>query len=278
MNHSKVAFITGASRGIGAESAVALAKAGFDVAITARTMSAGQSQDYVAGHMTLPGSLDATAVAVRQYGREALCLKADVLEPDSVHEAASQALEHFGQVDLLFNNAIYQGDGNLTPVLEVKREHMDAMYQGNVYTPLALVQAFLPGMLERGQGTIFNMLSHTALHNPPAAADKGGWNFVYPSSKAALGRMAGALRVEHPNSGLRVFNIEPGTVITEVMRSAGIDETTLAQFKTCTPQSIAAVVAWLADNEPDKAWQPEELLRAPFIAKQLGLLDAQSLL
>ncbi|MFK7730079.1 MAG: SDR family oxidoreductase [Pseudomonadales bacterium] len=278
MSQTPTAFISGASRGIGAESAVALARAGYNVAITARTMSEGQSQDYVAGHMLLPGSLEATAAAVQAYGREALCLQADVLEPDTIQAAADQALQHFGHIDLLFNNAIYQGEGNLTRTLDLERKHLDAMYQGNVYTPLALVQAFLPGMLERGQGTILNMLSHTAFHNPPAAADKGGWNFVYPSSKAALGRMAGALRMEHPGSGLRVFNIEPGTVITEVMRSAGIDEKTLAQFKTCTPQSIAAVVAWLAENEPREEWTPDELLRAPSIAKQLDLLGVESLL
>ncbi len=277
MSKNKTAFISGASRGIGAESAVALAKAGYDVAITARTMSEGQSQDYVAGHMPLPGSLEATAAAVRAFGREALCLQADVLKADTIQSAADQALQHFGHIDLLFNNAIYQGEGNLTRTLDLEPRHLDAMYQGNVYTPLALVQAFLPGMLKQGQGTILNMLSHTAFHNPPAAADKGGWNFVYPSSKAALGRMAGALRVEHPDAGLRVFNIEPGTVITEVMRSAGIDEKTLAQFKTCTPQSIAAVVAWLAENEPEDAWEPEHLLKAPSIAKQLGLLDTPSL-
>lgn len=278
MSKTPTAFISGASRGIGAESAVALARAGFNVAITARTMSEGQSQDYVAGHMPLPGSLEATASAVRAFGREALCLQADVLEPETIQAAADQALEHFGHIDLLFNNAIYQGEGNLTRTLDLERKHLDAMYQGNVYTPLALVQAFLPGMLEQGHGTILNMLSHTAFHNPPAPADKGGWNFVYPSSKAALGRMAGALRVEHPDSGLRVFNIEPGTVITEVMRSAGIDEKTLAQFKTCTPQSIAAVVAWLAENEPEPEWQPDQLLRAPSIAKKLGLLGVDALL
>jgi len=274
----KVAFVSGASRGIGAESAVALAKSGFDVAITARTLSDGESHDYVAGNMPLPGSLEATAEAIKSYGGEALCLKADILQAESIQAAADKALAHFGRIDLLFNNAIYQGPGNLVSVLDTQRDHLEMMYQGNVYTPLSLVQTFLPTMLAQGGGTILNMLSHTALHDPPAPADKGGWGFVYPSSKAALGRMAGALRVEHPDSGLRVFNIEPGTVITAVMRSAGIDEKALARYKTCSPQSIASVVAWLADNEPREEWRPTELLRAPSIAKELGYLDADSLL
>ncbi|MEH6581814.1 MAG: SDR family oxidoreductase [Halioglobus sp.] len=273
-----VAFITGASRGIGAESAVALAKAGYDVAITARTLAEGESHDHVGKATPLPGSLEATAAAVRAVGGEALCLQADILEEASVIGAAEQAKSHFGQIDLLFNNAVYQGTGNQEPVLEVTRAQLDAIFQGNLFTPLALVKAVLPGMLERQSGTIINMVSYTAFNNPPAPADKGGWGFAYPSSKAAFGRMAGSLRVEHPDSGLRCFNLEPGTVVTEVMKAAGITEDVMKRFKPCTPAAIAAVVAWLAQNEPLAEWQPEETLRGPAIAKQLELLNAPSLL
>lgn len=274
----KVAFITGASRGIGAESAVALASAGYRVAITARTLSEGETHDHVGSAAALPGSLEATAAAVERVGGEALCLRGDILDEDSMVSAARAALDHFGRVDLLFNNAVYQGTGNVEPLLDVSAEQLRAIYQGNVITPLALVQALLPGMLEQRGGTILNMVSLSAFHNPPAAGDKGGWGFAYPSSKAAVSRMAGSLRAEHPDTGLRVFNLEPGTVITEVMRMLKIDEAIEARFKPCTPAAIAAVVAWLADNEPDPAWQPDAVLSAPGIAKTLGLLHAPSLL
>ncbi|TDG13736.1 SDR family NAD(P)-dependent oxidoreductase [Seongchinamella unica] len=275
---TKVAFITGASRGIGAEAAVALARRGYRVAITARTLGDGEQHDHMGSDAPLPGSLEATAAAVRAAGGEALCLRADILDEQSVVDAALEATARFGAVDLLFNNAVYQGPGNQEPVLAVTREQLNCIYQGNVFTPLALVRTLLPGMLERGQGTIINMVSYTAFHNPPAAADQGGWSFGYPSSKAALARMAGALRVEHADSGLRFFNIEPGTVITEVMKAAGMTEELMARFKPCTPQAIAAVVAWLADNEPLAEWQPEQTLAAPAIAKQLDLLRVPSLL
>ncbi|MEZ5502427.1 MAG: SDR family NAD(P)-dependent oxidoreductase [Halioglobus sp.] len=68
---SKVAYITGASRGIGAESAVALARAGYAVAITARTLSDGERHDHIGKSTPLPGSLEATAAAVRAVGGEA---------------------------------------------------------------------------------------------------------------------------------------------------------------------------------------------------------------
>ena len=85
---NKVAFITGASRGIGAESAVALAQAGYQVAITARTLSEGERHDYIGSSTELPGSLEATAAAVQRAGGEALCLRGDILEPQSMVAAA----------------------------------------------------------------------------------------------------------------------------------------------------------------------------------------------
>ena len=274
----KVAFVTGASRGIGAESAVALARAGLNVAITARTLSDGESHDHIGKATPLPGSLEATAVAVQSVGGEALCLQADILNEASIVAAAEAALAHFGHIDLLFNNAVYQGTGNQEPLLDVTRKQLDAIYQGNLFTPLALVKCLLPSMLEHQQGTIINMVSYTAFNNPPASADKGGWGFAYPSSKAAFARMAGSLRVEHPDSGLRCFNLEPGTVITEVMKAAGITDEVMKRFRPCTAAAIAAVVAWLAENDPSPEWQPDEILRGPAIAKHLDLLQTPSLL
>jgi len=276
--NDKVAFITGASRGIGAESAVALAQAGYRVAITARTLSDGERHDHVGSSNELPGSLEATAAAVKRAGSEALCLRGDLLEPQSMIAAAQAALQHFGRIDVLFNNAVYQGTGNVEPLLELNEKQLQAIYQGNVFTPLALVQTILPGMIERGSGTLLNMVSLSAFTNPPAAGDKGGWGFAYPSSKAALARMAGSLRAEHPSAGLRVFNLEPGTVMTEVMRMLGIDEAIMARFKPCSPATIAAVVAWLADNDPSPDWEPEDVLHGPAIAKELKLLQTPSLL
>ena len=276
--HDKVAFITGASRGIGAESAVALARSGYRVAITARTLSDGESHDHVGSKEILPGSLNATAAAVEAIGGEALCLRGDILDPRSMIAAAEATLEHFGRIDLLFNNAVYQGTGNVEPLLDITPEQLQAIYQGNVFTPLALVQALLPTMLAQGCGTVLNMVSHSAFTAPPAAAAQGGWGFAYPSSKAALSRMASSIRAEHPESGLRVFNLEPGLVMTDVMRLAGIDDAVMARFKPCTPAAIAAVVCWLAQNEPREDWDPLNVLRCPAIAKQLNLLQTPSLL
>ncbi|MEE4659434.1 MAG: SDR family oxidoreductase [Halieaceae bacterium] len=273
-----VAFITGASRGIGAETAVALARDGYDVGITARSLNDGEVFDHNGILAPLPGSLHATAAKVEAYGRRALCLKADILDEKGTVDALRQTQETFGRIDVLFNNATYQGIGNMEPVLELTREHFDAIYQANIFSPLALIKTAIPLMQQQGGGTIINMLSATAFTDPPAPPSAGGWGFAYASSKAALGRLAGCLLAEHAGAGLRIFNTEPGTVITEVMKQAGIAEMILKYANPCPAVAVAEVIARLCQRDPEPDWLSDGVLHLPAIARELNLLDAPSLL
>lgn len=268
----KVAFITGASRGIGAATAVAMAKAGYDLALTARTVQEGEQHEHGSWNsMTkpLPGSLESTAAEAREYGADVLLLRSDILDQDSVLAAVDQALQHFGHIDFLFNNACYQGPGNLQRLLDVTIEQAKAIYQGNVLTPLALVQKVLPGMLERKSGAIVNMVSGSALADPPAPADQGGWGFVYPSSKAALIRMVPSLRVEHKDSGVRFFSVEPGFVLTEVMKANGFGDDIPTLFKPTPTGAIADIVHWLVESEDALGYQDKTVIHAPQLHKKL---------
>lgn len=272
MTQRKVAFITGASRGIGAVTAIALARAGYNLALTARTLREGEQHEHGAWasqKSALPGSLEATAAAARAYGAETLLLRSDILDTASVLAAADQALEHFGRVDLLCNNACYQGPGNLQRVLDVTLEQAEKVYRGNVLTPLALVQRLLPGMLAQGEGSLINMVSGSAMADPPAPADQGGWSFVYPSSKAALIRMVPSLRVEHAGSGLRFFNVEPGFVLTEAMKAIGFGVDVPTLYQATEPEAIAAVVVWLAESDAALAWHDKGVIRAPQLHRKL---------
>ena len=272
MTQRKVAFITGASRGIGAVTAIALARAGYNLALTARTLREGEQHEHGAWasqKSALPGSLEATAAAARAYGAETLLLRSDILDTASVLAAADRALEHFGRVDLLCNNACYQGPGNLQRVLDVTLEQAEKVYRGNVLTPLALVQRLLPGMLAQGEGSLINMVSGSAMADPPAPADQGGWSFVYPSSKAALIRMVPSLRVEHAGSGLRFFNVEPGFVLTEAMKANGFGVDVPTLYQATEPEAIAAVVVWLAESDAALAWHDKGVIRAPQLHRKL---------
>lgn len=270
----KVAFITGASRGIGAKAAVELAAAGYDVAITARTVSEGEAHEHgswQSAASALPGSLESVAAAVREHGRDVLYYRADVLEPATLIDAADGVLGEWGHIDLLFNNATYQGPGNMTPVMALQPEQLQKIYQANVFSPLALIQKVLPTMLGRGSGMVINMVSGSALHDPPAPADKGGWGFGYSSSKAALIRMAGVLRVEHAGGGVDFINVEPGFVLTEVMKANNLapPEEFVRKYGTA-PEVVAQVVRWLATDNAAREWYDNQVIHIPELARKLG--------
>ena len=159
--------------------------------ITARTAVAGEAHDHV-GKLGLAWQSRRNGRCHSQEGRRALPLPADILDEGRCFAAAAKALAEFGTIDLLFNNAVYQGDGNLAPVLAVERTQLESIMQGNFYTPLALVKVLLPGMLQRGSGTIINMVSLHGFQQSPALLIVAVGAFAYPASKAALARMAGS--------------------------------------------------------------------------------------
>src|SRR5262245_42476409 len=111
-----VAFVTGASRGIGRAISLALADRGFDVVVTARTVREGDglarsSSFRDAKQVAVAGSIESTAAAVRERGRAALPLRLDLLDRASIDAALAEALRAWGRIDLLVNNGIYQGPG-----------------------------------------------------------------------------------------------------------------------------------------------------------------------
>ncbi len=251
----KIAFITGASRGIGKQAALALARKGFDIVITARTMEEGEQHERGADQSDtspMAGSLMTTAREVAALGQQALPIRLDLLDPASIEKAFEQAIAQWGHIDLLFNNGIYQGPGVMKEVLALTPEMMQNIFQGNIFSQLLLVQKCLQHMRERGSGTIINMVSGSGTMDPPARASEGGWGWAYAASKAAFMRMVGVLKVEHADTALQFFNVEPGFVITEIMKKKGMVEDYAEKFGGAPPTVPAAVVAWLATS-PDAA-------------------------
>jgi len=271
-----VAFVTGASRGIGAATAVALADAGFDVVVTARTLVEGERHERGSREhddRPLPGSLETTAAAVRARGARALPVRLDLLDPASLAAAADEAEARCGPIDLLVNNGIYQGPGTMQRVLELRPEDADKVVRGNLLSPLLLVQRLLPGMLARRRGAIVNVVSAAGASDPPAPTGEGGWGFAYAASKAALARMAGVLAVEHAGSGVAFFNVEPGFVITEALRQRDLHTEFEQRLKDVPPTVAAAVIAWLATSPEAGAWNGRTV-SAPKLARELGLVSA----
>jgi len=265
------ALVTGATRGIGLATAVALAGAGWDVAVTGRTRSEGEGRDDsdTGAGRALPGSLEATAARVRHAGRQSLELVADLHDHDALRHAATAVEEAWGGVDLLVNNAVDTGPGSMVPVTELTIAQLEAKLDANVVAPMVLVQAVLPGMLERGGGVIVDVTSHTATADPPGPVGRGGWGLAYAASKAAAHRIAPLLAVELGERGIRAYNLDPGYVDTErQMRNAealGL----VGHYRGAPPSAPAAVIAWLPDH-PDEV-ENGQTVRALKLALDLEL-------
>jgi NAD(P)-dependent dehydrogenase (short-subunit alcohol dehydrogenase family) len=155
----KRAFVTGASRGIGKAIAVKLAQAGFDVAITARTVEEGEQREHSStvkksDTSPLPGSLSSTADLMRAAGAEVLVLPADLTERASLGSAATTVLERWGGVDLVVHNARFIGPGHMDKIIDVPLEVLEKHVMGNAFAPLLLNRIFLrrPGRRAKAAG------------------------------------------------------------------------------------------------------------------------------
>jgi NAD(P)-dependent dehydrogenase (short-subunit alcohol dehydrogenase family) len=263
-----VALVTGASRGIGRCTAVALAGRGFDVVISARTLREGDAQVEVdGGRVTLPGSLESTAAAVATAGGTAHPVSMDLLDRDSVEALAPAAIERWGRLDVLVNNAIYQGRGPMERLLDLRLEDADAMVRADYLHQLVLIQGVLPHMLERGTGCVVNMSSGSAHLDPPAPAGEGGWGVGYAAAKAAFTRVAPVVQVEFGARGIRAYNVDPGFIVNERMRlTAAEGQFTEAGFQGVPPEVPAAAIAWLA-TDPAAAELAGTLVFAQRLAK-----------
>jgi NAD(P)-dependent dehydrogenase (short-subunit alcohol dehydrogenase family) len=246
----KVAFVTGASRGIGRACSIALAEAGFDVVVTARTVKEGRTAD----GRPLPGSIETTADEVRRCGREALPIRLDLLERDTIDAAIERTISEWGRIDLLLNNGIYTGPGTMSEFMDLTPDLIEVMFRANVFAQIWLTQRVLPGMIERGHGCVINMVSGAGLSDPPAPVNRGGWGLGYAATKAAFHRMVGVLKVEFQNSGVSFFNLEPGFVVTEAMALNDPGGEIAKRFQGAPPAVPASVVAWLASDPRAERW------------------------
>ena len=274
----RVALVTGASRGIGRCGALALAARGFDVAITARTVREGDGRaqpstsSVPGGSVAIAGSLETTAAEIESLGRSCLIVPMDLMDRRSIYAVADQVLESFGRVDVLFNNAIYQGPGTMDRILDLPIEAAERCVVGDYLHPLLLIQLLLPQMLERGEGRLVNMLSEAAFTTPPAPSGQGGWGVAYAAAKAAFHRVTDMCHVEFFESGIWSFSIAPGLTLTESMRASGMDKVLVDAGHTPAPPEVAGEVAGWLGTDPDARRFAGQMVSSRPLCKELGLV------
>lgn len=192
--NDKVWFVTGASRGLGAEIAKAILAAGDTLVATARKTEA---LDYLGAPENL------------------LKVALDVTNESQVKEAVNKALAQFGRIDVVVNNAGY---GLLGAVEESSAEEVEGVYRTNVFGLLNVVRAVLPGMRARHAGHIMNISSIGGY------AGFQGWG-IYGSTKFALEGITEAMYAELKPLGIHVTVVEPGFFRTNFLDASSLIET-----------------------------------------------------
>lgn len=226
----KTALVTGASRGIGAASAIALARAGC-------------SRVWIHYHSGQQGAAE-TAAAVEKAGAQARLLTADLGSPEGIAELCGLVAAE--RIDVLINNA-----GSLVKrarLAECTPELYDTVMNLNARSAYFLVQAVAPGMVERGHGVVVNLSSIAARNGGGLGAT------VYAASKAAVACMTKGLSRELAPAGIRVNAISPGTVdndfharfSTREMLDNVVKQT--PQGRLSTNQEMADVVLFLCSS------------------------------
>ncbi len=213
----KVAFVTGASRGIGAAIAERLAAAGAHVAVVARSLEADRPH--------LPGTLRETAARIEARGGRSVAIRGDVLDAASRAAAVARCRELLGPIDILVNNA---AQGPHRPFEKFTEKDFHVTFEANVRAPLELAQLVAPDMRRRGRGWILNISSATAElpAGPPFGGfDRKGGPHLYAASKAALNRLTLGLAAELHGDGIAVNALAPvAAVLTPAVRAVGADK------------------------------------------------------
>lgn len=233
---NQVALVTGASAGIGRAVVRRLASEGARVVIAYRNDRDGAAE--------LVGELSGTGV-------DAVALSADLTDEPAAMDLATRTLALFGKVDVLVNNA---GAAGFAPLLDMRTETLDAMFDINVKAPLRLIQSLAPAMIAAGRGRIVNVASVAAMSTSITGTTP------YAVAKAALVQLTKRAALELGSRGITVNAVCPGATRTAMFEKVSQTESGFGDAfgaahppnmlgRLAEPGEIAAAIAFLASDD-----------------------------
>lgn len=255
---SRVAVVTGASRGLGRSIALALAAEGAAVAVVARTESVWDER--------MPGTIHATVEEIRSAGGRAIAISADLSKEDDLQRIVEDARSLLGPIDILVNNAAITMGGRPPapgeaprPVTTVQLQEAPTFlsfplkafrlhFAVNVFAAYRLMQLAMPGMYAKGRGAIVNVSSNAAFTPGEGPYETAGSAalLAYGSTKAALHNLTQSVAIEAADKGVAANVLLPSLPIPTPGTSSLLSGQTVTQWSTAERFAQAAVELALA--------------------------------
>jgi NAD(P)-dependent dehydrogenase (short-subunit alcohol dehydrogenase family) len=228
-NQGKVALIAGASKGIGAATALAFARSGAAVAIGARSLDA----------------LQAVAAQIEAEGGRALAVKLDVGDATSMEAFVQKTVDKFGRLDAAFNNAT---DGPMPALLaDIDPDQFDVGIRANIRGTFLGMKYQIRAMLQNGAGSIVNMASIAGMRGFTGLG-------AYVAGKAGIIGLTKVAALDYADRGIRVNVVAPGPILTHHLSAAGPEAQKGAAMSTPMQrigqvEEVASVVLWLCSDQ-----------------------------
>lgn len=240
----KAAIVAGATRGIGHDIALYLARAGAAVAVAARSTEVRDPR--------WPVTIHDVAREIEDEGGQALPIRLDLRDPASCAGCVEETVERLGRLDILVNNAAVQARGTIETMAP---RHIDLMYHVNLRGPILLIRAAIPHMRAIGGGHVINISSRGAVNLPPGpypTGERRPTSYFYGPTKAALDRLNQQLALEHQADNISFNCLSPDRQVTTpgVALLRNIDDPDAPLLDVEVAHDLGKSAVWICSQPP----------------------------